>query len=62
MGVKRVTGIVVTAVGMAIAAVGIAMPLRSGAETWWAPAIVGALIVALGGFVAWAGWTTARST
>jgi hypothetical protein len=55
---KRAIGILVTVVGLAIIAVGIAMPLTSGAETWWAPTILGALIVVLGGFLAWAGWTS----
>jgi TRAP-type C4-dicarboxylate transport system permease small subunit len=44
------------------AAAGVAMPLMSDAETWWARMIVGALIAVVGGLVAWAGWAAARST
>jgi hypothetical protein len=42
------------------AAAGVAMPLMSDAETWWAPTIVGALIAVVGGLVAWVGSAAGR--
>jgi len=59
---KRGAGIVLSVVGLLIVAVGVAMPLTSDAETWWAPAIAGAAIALVGGIVAWAGWAAVRST
>jgi hypothetical protein len=60
MGLKRPAGIVLAIAGMVIVAAGVAMPLTSDAETWWAPTIVGALIAIVGALVAW-GWLGCRS-
>jgi hypothetical protein len=62
MGRKRATGTVIMVVGIAIVALGIVGAVTSDAELWWINVLFPGLYITLGVIVAWAGWTTRRST